>query len=100
MEFNSPRLEPWEVADTCVVCGSPYTHRHHIFHGSHRRKFADRYGYVIPLCAKHHNGSDYGIHFNHKMDLAWKQKAQKHFEENYGTREDFIAQCGKSYLED
>lgn len=96
--FNSPRLEPWEVPDTCVVCGNPYVHRHHIFHGSYRRQFSDRYGYTIPLCWRHHNGSDAGIHFNKELDNEWKRKAQEHYEENYGTRDDFIRECGRSYL--
>ena len=100
-KFNSHRLDAWEVAETCVVCGSPFVQHHHIFHGSHRRKFADRYGYIIPLCMDHHVGAN-GIHQvkNRKYDLFWKREAQKHYEQYYGSREDFIRECGKSYLED
>lgn len=98
-DFASARLEPWEVGDTCVICGSPFTHRHHIFFGSHK-SFSDRYNYLIPLCWRHHNGSDIAIHFNSRLDLEWKRKAQRHFEQYYGTRDDFIRECGKSYLED
>lgn len=85
--------------NVCIVCGSPWVHMHHIFHGSHRRKFADKYGYMIPLCQRHHTG-DNGIHLarNRGYDLAWKQTAQKHYESHYGTREDFIRECGKSYI--
>ena len=98
-EFNSPRLRPWEVAETCVECGSPDVQHHHIFHGIGRRAKADKYGYVIPLCINHHTGDD-GIHQwkNRDRDLAWKRKAQEHYETYYGSREDFIREFGKSYL--
>lgn len=101
VEFNSPRLDPWDVGEVCAVCGSPYVQRHHIFHGSHRRAFAEKYGYVIPLCMDHHTGAN-GIHQvkNRAYDLELMRKAQRHYEEHYGTREDFIRECGKSFLED
>lgn len=81
----------------CVICGSPYVEHHHIFHGTSRRKFSDRYGYIIPLCHEHHTGKN-GIHFNRDLDLEWMRKAQKHYEEHYGSRADFIRECGKSFL--
>ena len=89
----------WDAGDCCVVCGSPFVHRHHIFHGTSRRAFAERYGYVIPLCMYHHTG-DNGIHQakNRKHDLGWMKLAQEHYELYHGTREDFIRECGKSYL--
>lgn len=101
MKFNSPRLEPWEQAEECIVCGSPYVQMHHIFHGSHRRAFSDKYGYIVPLCMRHHTGAD-GIHQakNRKYDLSLMKEAQRDYEKHYGTREDFIRECGKSYLED
>lgn len=93
--------EPWEVGDTCVVCGSPHVQIHHIFEGYGRRKISDKYGYVIPLCFNHHIGNN-GIHLarNKEHDLYWKRKAQKHFEANRGTRDEFIRLFGKSYLEE
>ena len=100
-QFNSPRLEAWDVGETCVVCGSPYVQHHHIFAGHGRRKISDKYGYVIPLCWMHHTGAN-GIHQakNRAYDLEWKRYAQKHFEEHYGSRKDFINLFGKSYLEE
>ena len=85
------------IMEQCVICGSPYVEHHHIFHGTSRRKFADKYGYIIPLCHEHHTGQS-GIHFNRELDLEWMQKAQAHYESHYGTRADFIRECGKSYL--
>lgn len=80
----------------CVECGNPETVTHHIFPGS-CRSVSDKYGYVIPLCVEHHTGRA-GIHFNSLLMLKWKIEAQKHFEANLGTREDFIKVFNKSYL--
>lgn len=81
----------------CIVCGSPYVEIHHIFHGTGRRQISDKYGYVVPLCRRHHTGPE-GVHFNRAFDLELMRKAQDHFESHYGTREDFIKVFGKSYL--
>ena len=88
-----------ELEPICVVCGNPTIQHHHIFHGTSRRGFADKYGYIIPLCVDHHVGFN-GIHQakNRKYDLYWMRKAQEHYEQYYGSREDFIRECGKSFL--
>lgn len=90
-------MKPGEIGETCLICGSPYVQHHHIFHGTSRRAFAEKYGYVIPLCQNHHTGRD-GIHFNREMDEYFMKQAQKDYEQHYGSREDFIRECGKSYL--
>lgn len=81
----------------CAVCGSPYIEMHHVFFGFANRKISDKYGYIIPLCHEHHRGRD-GVHGNHKMDEYFKRIAQKHFEENIGTREEFRQLFGRSWL--
>ena len=80
----------------CYECGKPYPEVHHIFFGS-RRKLSDKYGYVLPLCYEHHRG-DRSPHKDRNQDLIYKRIAQMHFEENHGTRNDFIRVFGKSYL--
>lgn len=90
------RNPQWDAGDVCVVCGSPYTQRHHILFGN-KRKAADMRGYIIPLCAEHHTGGN-GIHRNRGMQLYWMQLAQEHYEHHFGTRRDFINEFGKSYL--
>lgn len=92
-------MDPWEKGDACIVCGNPNTVIHHVFHGYGRRQKSEKYGYVVRLCVRHHTGSD-GIHQakNRRHDLALMQEAQKHFEANYGSREDFIREFGKSWL--
>ena len=87
----------WDAGNVCVVCGSPYVQRHHIFYGTANRKKADAYGYIIPLCAEHHTGR-HGIHFDPDMANHWKVIAQEHFERHHGTREDFIREFGRSYI--
>ena len=89
----------WDFGSLCVVCGSPYTERHHIFYGIANRRKSEQWGYVIPLCREHHTGPN-GIHFNKEMNDRWRERAQKHFEENYGTREDFRREFGKSFLKE
>lgn len=51
----------------------------------------------IWLCARHHNMSDEGIHFNKELDLEVKRYAQGIFEQDH-TREEFRSLFGKSWL--
>jgi hypothetical protein len=81
----------------CYVCGSPYVQIHHIIGGTANRKISDFYGFVVPLCMEHHTGSR-GVHFNKPLDLHLKKLAQKHFEGEFGARNEFIKVFGKSYL--
>lgn len=83
----------------CYVCQTTSNlHDHHVLFGTSNRKKSEKYGLKVWLCAYHHNMSNEGVHFNQVLDRALKMKAQKHFEKNIGTREDFIKEFGKSYL--
>lgn len=83
----------------CYFTGTPYCHRHHIFYGS-RRYLSESYGYVIPIASYLHEFGINSVHDNpnHGLDLELKQMAQKHFERNHGTREDFINVFGRSWM--
>ena len=71
---------------------------HHIF-GKSERKLSEKYGFLIPLTPYEHNmGGIKCIHQNKEFDLYWKRKAQEYYEGNYGTRDDFRSEFGKSYL--
>ena len=88
------------VEDTskCYVCGRTQVDGHHCIYGTGKRKIADKYSYIVPLCLDHHTGQ-HGVHNGNKeLDIHLKQLAQKHFEEHHGSREDFIRVFGKSYL--
>ena len=82
----------------CYVCGNPNTQWHHIYYGNNRQN-STKYGYIIGLCLEHHTGNT-GVHFNTKLDKELKQMAQRHFEQWYGYREDFIKIFGRNYLDD
>ena len=81
------------------ICGNPITEVHHCIHGTANRKVADKYRYIVPLCYEHRRG-DHGVHgkYGSTLDKFLKGTAQKHFEANIGTREDFIRIFGKSWL--
>lgn len=81
----------------CIVCGQDRTAMHHVFEGNSNRKLSEEDKYKIPLCYRHHNGSNNAIHFNKKLDMEWKRIAQQHYEETH-SREDFIKRYGRSYL--
>lgn len=42
--------------------------------------------------------SDKGVHFDIVADRKLKRQAQRAWEQKYGTREEFIAVFGKSWL--
>lgn len=84
--------------DHCFFTGSALVERHHIFGGS-SRKASEKYGFVVPLRPDlHPNGVQADRSKSKEIDLHLKQMAQKYFEENHGTREEFREIFGKSYL--
>ena len=86
--------------ESCYFCGSyVWLEKHHVFGGSYRKK-SDKYGFTVDLCHYCHNEPPDGVHYNKERRDELKRICQKHFEENHGTREDFIATFGKSYAED
>jgi len=81
----------------CYKCGTTQNiHIHHCLYGSNH-KMADKYGLLIPLCAKHHNMSDMGVHFDKDFDTEIKQMAQRKFELIYG-HELWMEKFGRNYL--
>ena len=83
----------------CLVCASPYVHLHHTIYGTSNRKHSDRYGFIVPLCELHHTGR-YGVHThpNEGLDEALKKQSQLYYENNIGSREQFIKEFGRSWL--
>lgn len=80
----------------CYVCKSTLNlHKHHIFEGRNRNN-SEKYGCWCWLCARHHNMSDAGVHFNKELDIRLKQTTQKAFESKY--KEDFISIFRRNYL--
>lgn len=94
--------------DRCSLCGS--TDRvaiHEVFYGSNgNRSKSKEDGMCIPLCASHHNMSNFSVHFNKDLDLKVKQNAEKIWIETYTDKEldydsriqKFIDRYGRNYL--
>ena len=80
----------------CIVCGNNKDNLHEVIYGRNRLN-SMKYGFVIPLCFDHHVGNR-GIHYNRELDLFYKKKCQEYFENNIGSRLEFIRIFGKSYL--
>ncbi len=83
-----------------MFTGSPYVERHHVFSnmGGGMRKLSEKYGFIAPLSPDLHPN---GVHVGQSgqlVDFKLKQRCQEYYEKNYGTREQFIKEFGKSYL--
>lgn len=68
-----------------------------VFYGNSNRKQSEKYGCWVWLCGKHHNLSDFGIHFDKELDLKVKKMAQSKFEENH-SRQEFMQIFGKNWI--
>lgn len=84
----------------CIETGTNQVHRHHIF-GKYNRNKSEKYGFVIPIAYWLHEFQEGSIHNNPNqgLDLKWKQKAQEYYEEHINTREKFIEEFGRNYLD-
>lgn len=84
----------------CWVCGAIRgLNDHHIYFGTGNRQVSEKYGFKVYLCARHHNLSEYGVHFDKDLDLRLKRTCQRAFERTH-SREEFIEIIGKNYLGD
>lgn len=83
----------------CYVCKTTQNlHCHHIYGGVANRKISEKNGFKVWLCAKHHNMSNEGVHFNKQLDLHLKRTCQEKFEETH-SRAEFRQLIGKNFLE-
>lgn len=88
-----------QSAAACYICGKTRDlHRHHIFYGVANRKRSEQYGCWVYLCPEHHNMSNRGVHFDIEKDIKLKKQCQLAWERRYGTRDEFVAVFGRSYL--
>ena len=87
--------------DRCYLTGRRgHIERHHIFPGANRRR-CELYGYVVPLHADiHPNGAFCKLSpvERRQVDHTLRQMAQRDYEIRHGSRADFIAEFGRSYL--
>lgn len=90
----------------CWICGRyegmrDLLEQHHMIHGIANRALSDKYGLWVYLCPKCHRGTD-GVHGKngHRRDMTLKCVAQRTFEEKVGSREEFRAIFGRSYIDE
>lgn len=82
----------------CYICGTTQNlHTHEVFFGSADRKKSIKWGCYVKLCARHHNMSNEGVHFNKQLNYQLKKKCQTAFEEKY-SHEQFMKIFRKNYL--
>ncbi len=80
--------------DKCYLCHSKRTDIHEIFRGRNRKN-SMIYGFVLPLCRECHSTKAETTEF----EEFWHRQAQLYFEENIGSREDFIKVFRRNYLD-
>ena len=93
--------------DACFLCGCRRTsyvplEEHHIFGGSKsNRKKSTKYKLTVWLCVDCHRLGDNAVHREGKNDnkKLLHKLGQKAFEKTYGTREFFMYEFGKNYLD-
>lgn len=77
----------------CIVCGSPYVEKHHIFGGTRNRTNSDQDGLWVWICRTHHEETHRG---GALMDYL-HNRGQRAYEETH-TRKEFMERYGKNYL--
>ena len=85
-----------DKTDRCYACGSKRcVERHSIY-----RRNDENHKIAVPLCAFHHRGSSGAVHGKRggRLDIELKKVGQRAYEKRGGTRENFIKECGESYL--
>jgi hypothetical protein len=93
---------------TCFLCKKLHddwarksTTEHHVIHGTAGRQQAEKYGLKVYLCFQHHGsmtGEDVHRPDLNNYDQILRVIAQKKWEAEIGSREDWIRIFGKSNL--
>ena len=85
----------YEEAEVCHRCGVEGQLAHHHLIGGPYRKKADRLGLVVPLCPACHGVA----HSNALVNRQMRRYAELQMLARGWTREKWIAEFGKDYLE-
>jgi hypothetical protein len=84
--------------DVCFFTGNAPVERHHIWGASNRKK-SEKYGFVVPLRPDLHPNGVFAGKDAKAIDTKLKQMAQEYYEAHYGTREQFMQEFGRNYLD-
>ena len=67
----------------CFICQRTPVEIHHVVFGTANRDLSDKFGLVVPLCAKHHRTGQSAVHRSKAADLYFKKMAQECFEKRW-----------------
>ncbi|MDD3370015.1 MAG: phosphoenolpyruvate carboxykinase [Lachnospiraceae bacterium] len=86
--------------DHCMFTGSAPVERHHCFYlaGGGMKEKCEKYGFIAPLKPELHPNGVFAGQSAKAVDTVLKQRCQQYYEENYGTREQFMSEFGRNYL--
>lgn len=89
-----------EDMDTCIFTGSTHVERHHCFGGFNRER-CEKYGFIVPVRPDYHPNGVFGMDYARKEIDPWlKSECQKYYEEHYGSREEFMEEFGRNYIDE
>lgn len=79
----------------CIVCKSTYQLTWHEIFAGRNRKNSMEDGFCLRMCLKCHEEKQENTDFND----FWHRQAQLYFENNIGSRNDFLARYRRNYLD-
>lgn len=80
--------------ERCYLCGSTYKLTWHEIYSGKNRQNSMRYGLCLRLCLNCHSKEQEDSQFND----YWHKQGQLYWEENIGSREEFIKVFRRNYL--
>lgn len=89
-----------EYENVCFFCGRPAECEHHLLFGRGIRNLAEEDGLKVPSCNKCHNmgAATECVHGSSMSEKMSKMLGQAVYEAKIGSREEFRARYGRSYL--
>lgn len=98
-KHHSRSIIPGDNPKACYICQSRRNiEEHHIFFGSGLRDISEEKGLKVHLCMEHHRTGSRAAHNCKEVNLYFKRVAQRAFENQIGSREEFMKLIGKNYL--
>ena len=82
-----------ENLEYCCLCGKKKNDLHEVFGGRNRIN-SIKYNFILPLCRECHSSNQNNPIFND----YWHKQGQLYWEENIGSREEFIRVFRRNYL--
>lgn len=100
-ERQKESIIPGDKKGRCYICGSHVNiQNHHIFFGNGNRTNSDYCGLTVHLCLEHHKEGKMSAHKNREVNYRLRQIAQRAFEREHGSREQFMKIFGENCLEE